>query len=110
MLCQVCVLRMKVAKVPDVSDKTYCREKPCKRCGGTLFYKSNNGCVACTKLYSRSPETRTKRRGKYAEKSTWTAIANEVQKELQRVENVEEELRRIERLLSKPRKRFTAEK
>ena len=54
-----------------------------------MFYKSNNGCVACTKLYSRSPETRTKRRGKYAEKSTWTAIANEVQKELRRVENVE---------------------
>lgn len=69
-----------------------------------MFYKSNNGCVACTKLYSRSPETRTKRRGKYAEKSAWTAIANEVQKELQRVERIEKELQLIERLLSHPKK------
>ena len=95
---------MKVTKVADTSPKTYCRDTPCKRCGGTLFYKSNNGCVACTKRRSRSPETVAKRRGKYAEKSTWTAIANEVQKELQRVERIEKELQLIERLLAHPKK------
>ena len=49
-----------------MNEPKHCHGKPCNKCGGTLRYKTNRGCVPCTKAYRhrarQTPEYRAKAR------------------------------------------------